>query len=118
MSLETRDVLPSSSEWPEKLSQISDCPRRLYMRGKSLPMGSKIVAIVGTRRPTAAGRLAARQLASGLAQAGFAIVSGLAMGIDSVAHEATLEAGGHTIAGFGCGADLVYPTKNAPLKAR
>jgi DNA processing protein len=118
MTFGTRDVTPSSSEWPSKLSQTFDCPSRLYVRGAPLPPGSKIVAIVGTRRPTAAGRLAARQLAAGLVQAGFAIASGLAMGIDSIAHEATLDAGGHTIAVLGCGADLVYPMKNKVLKTR
>jgi DNA processing protein len=118
MSFKTREITSASSEWPSSLTEISDCPRRLYIRGKALPPGSRIVAIVGTRRPTAAGRLAARQLAAGLVQAGFTIASGLAMGIDSIAHEATLDAGGHTIAVLGCGTDLVYPQKNAVLKTR
>lgn len=115
-----RTIDPRSGEWSQGLAEASaiGAPRRLYVSGREIPPKEKCIAVVGTRRPTGAGREAARQIASRLAQADFVVVSGLALGIDSVAHEATLEAGGHTIAVLGCGLKRVYPKKNAALKAR
>jgi DNA processing protein len=84
--------------------------------GRSLPTGSPAIAIVGTRRPTVAGLEVAALLARGLAQAGFAIVSGLAVGIDAAAHQAALGAGGHTVAVLGCGLSQNYPRRNLGLK--
>ena len=74
------------------------------------------IAIVGTRRPTAAGVHAAKTIATDLALAGYTIVSGLAVGIDAVAHRAALDAGGITIAVLGCGHDIDYPKRNGPLR--
>ncbi len=93
-------------------------PERLFVDGQPLPPSGKAIAVVGTRRPTGAGREAARAMARALAQAGFAVVSGLALGIDSVAHEAALEADGHTVAVLGSGLDYDYPQRNRSLKAR
>jgi DNA processing protein len=90
----------------------------LYVSGCRILAGKKAVAIVGTRRPSAAGVHAARTLATGLAQAGFAIVSGLALGIDTVAHAAALDAGGYTLAVLGCGISQPYPKQNLKLRAR
>jgi DNA processing protein len=76
------------------------------------------VAVVGSRRPTAAGAATAAAIARGLAEAGFEVVSGLAVGIDAVAHRAALDADGYTIAVLGCGLDVGYPRKNADLRRR
>jgi DNA processing protein len=72
-------------------------------------------AIVGTRKPTPYGEQVTKKFAHELAEAGFIIVSGMAMGIDAVAHWAALEAGGKTIAVLGCGVDIIYPAVNRRL---
>ncbi len=72
-------------------------------------------AIVGTRRPTSYGIQVARKFAYELTQAGFIIVSGMAMGIDTIAHQSALDAGGSTIAVLGCGVNIIYPTSNSGL---
>lgn len=116
----TRVIGPSSAEWSEGIAEATavGVPGKLYVTGRAIPDKKRCIAVVGTRRPTGAGREAARQIATRLAQANFTVVSGLALGIDTIAHEATLEAGGHTIAVLGCGLDRVYPKRNAALKKR
>ena len=116
----SRVITPRSTEWSEGLAEAHaiGIPKQLYVEGMEIPDWQKCIAIVGTRRPTGAGREAARQIATRIAQAGFSVVSGLALGIDAIAHQAALDAGGHTIAVLGCGLDRIYPKKNAALKAR
>ena len=116
--MKVRVVTPGDDEWPSQLSELETCTRlkRLFAVGMPLDCGQKTVAIVGTRRPTAAGIEAAEMLASGLAQAGFTVVSGLAIGIDAAAHRAALAAGGSTVAVLGCGVDVDYPKRNRSLK--
>lgn len=116
----TRVLTPASPEWSEGLKEATAIgpPERLYVIGKEIPDWKKCIAVVGTRRPTGAGRDAARQITARLAQANFTVVSGLALGIDSIAHEATIDAKGHTLAVLGCGLDREYPKQNAALKAR
>jgi DNA processing protein len=102
-------------DYPLGLKQIHDPPPVLYYLGELLPTDQFSVAVVGTRNPTSYGREAASTLSRDLASAGITIVSGLALGIDGVAHRATLECGGRTIAVVAGGLDNVYPREHAGL---
>ena len=86
-----------------------------YIRGEVTEADEWAVAVVGTRRPTPYGRQAAEELTLGLAQSGITVISGLARGVDAIAHRAALEAGGRTIAVLACGLDLVYPPEHSRL---
>jgi DNA processing protein len=114
----SRILEPSDPEWPPRLNELGGlpAPKRLYLRGRPLEPKKTHVAIVGTRRPTRAGIEIAERFARELAEAGFVIVSGLAMGIDAAAHRAALKARGWTIAVLGCGVDIVYPARNEKLQ--
>jgi DNA processing protein len=103
--------------YPPLLKEIFDPPPVLFARGRIDLLHSPMLAIVGTRRPTAYGTQAATRLARDLANAGLTISSGMARGIDTAAHKAVLEAGGNTVAVFGCGVDQVYPAENRKLAA-
>ncbi|MFN2588359.1 MAG: DNA-processing protein DprA [Actinomycetota bacterium] len=115
-----RTVTRASAEWPTGLDEmpVAQPVRQLFVEGNPLRTGERTVAVVGSRRPTAAGVEAAAEISRGLAEAGFEIVSGLAIGIDAAAHRAALDAGGYTIAVLGCGLDVGYPRKNADLRRR
>lgn len=104
-----------NSDYPSLLRQIPAAPPVIFVRGGFEPVDQWAVAIVGTRRLSAYGRLVAHNLATGLARNGITIVSGLARGIDGVAHRAALEADGRTIAVMGCGIDRVYPPEHRDL---
>ncbi|MDP2952393.1 MAG: DNA-processing protein DprA [Chloroflexota bacterium] len=101
--------------YPSRLKEIPDPPPLLYLRGTLLPEDEVSLAVVGTRRATAYGREVAEGLVSDLVHSRITIVSGLARGIDSVAHRTALETGGRTIAVFGCGLDHIYPPENLKL---
>jgi len=101
--------------YPSRLKEIYDYPPILYVRGSLLPEDEWCLAVVGTRRPTVYGRQATEEIVADLARNKITIVSGLAKGIDSVAHHNALDAGGRTIAIFACGLDIVYPSENANL---
>jgi DNA processing protein len=101
--------------YPARLKEIYDLPPVLYVRGQLTAADEWCLAVVGTRRPTPYGRQAAEELSYALAQNGICIVSGLARGIDSIAHRAALDAGGRTIAVLACGLDIVYPPEHARL---
>jgi DNA processing protein len=101
--------------YPPHLRQIYNTPPVLYFRGRMEERDEWAVAVVGTRRASVYGKEATRMIATGLAQAGVTVVSGMARGIDTVAHRACLDAGGRTIAVLGCGVDVVYPRENARL---
>jgi DNA processing protein len=105
------------AEYPPHLRQVYNAPPLLYVRGRIEERDEWAVAVVGTRQASMYGKEAARMFGSGLAQAGVTVVSGLARGIDTLAHRACLDAGGRTIAVMGCGIDLVYPAQNARLAA-
>ena len=101
------------NSYPELLKQIYDPPLGLYLSGV-IPEGPYI-SIVGTRQPSLYGQKICQELAKGLAEAGFCIVSGMARGIDSIAHETALSADGKTMAFLGSGIDIVYPPENLNL---
>lgn len=105
-------------EYPALLREIPAPPPILYCRGKLQQTDDVAVAIVGTRRATAYGRELTWRIAYDLAQAGVTIVSGLALGVDGVAHRAALEAGGRTIAVLGSGIDVIYPGSHRDLAHR
>lgn len=102
-------------DYPRNLLNIEAPPPVLFVKGELRPEDDWAVAMVGTRQATHYGREAARELAVGLAANGVTVVSGLARGIDAVAHRAALEAGGRTIAVLGCGLDTIYPAEHQEL---
>lgn len=111
-------VIPlDSRDYPAALRLIPDAPLVLYLAGKSPPRGNR-VAVVGSRAPTPSGRAFAFELASDLAAAGWTVVSGMARGIDTAAHEGALRGGGKTVAVLGCGVDVVYPPEASMLRSR
>jgi DNA processing protein len=110
-----RDVLPH--EFPELLSEIPDCPERLRLEGELPREGHKLLAVVGARKYSNYGREVCQALIAGLAGEPITIVSGLALGIDSIAHRAALESGLQTIAIPGSGLDrsVIHPRSHASL---
>ncbi len=105
-------------KYPKLLKEISDPPFLLYIRGKNTgaPINlDKTIAVVGSRNITRYGEEVTRGLVTGLVAYGFTIVSGMAYGVDAVAHQAAMDAGGKTIAVLGCGIDIIAPTGNAKL---
>ena len=111
-------LLPQENNYLQIVESIAKPPQALYYIG-TLPTERQVsVAIVGTRNPSAYGREIAATLAEKLARAGIVVVSGLALGIDAVAHKAALEAGGVTIAVQANGLDKIYPYTNRTLGER
>ena len=106
------------SDYPRAFRTIDDPPPILYVKGTLEPDDEVRATIVGTRSPTPYGKEVTRQLAGGLAESGVAVVSGLARGIDGVAHDAALKAGGKTVAIIGSGLDIVYPPEHRSLFER
>jgi DNA processing protein len=104
-------------DYPAQLREIHDPPIGLYFRG-AYRFTDRCVAIVGSRRATLYGRAVAKKLGSELARLGFCVVSGLARGIDTEAHEGALSVGGKTGAVLGCGLDIIYPPENLDLYRR
>lgn len=118
-ALESRNVrlLGVTTEgYPELLRHAAVPPPLLFAAGPG-DLSAPGVAIVGTRRASEYGRGVARRLARDLAAAGICVVSGMARGIDTAAHQGALEAGGSTVAVLGCGVDVVYPRQNRRLHA-
>jgi len=107
--------------YPETLHDLGDAPAVIFGRGRAgILQGLRretAVTIVGSRRPSRYGRELATELGAELAAAGFAVVSGMALGIDSAAQAGALQAGGLTIAVLGCGVDVAYPPRSARLYA-
>ncbi len=110
-----RILTAEDAEYPESLKAIYDPPLALYVRGRLEPKDRQALAIVGTRSPTHYGMSVADKLGYQLAKTGFCVVSGLARGIDTAAHQAALKGGGRTIAVIGAALDCLYPPENAKL---
>jgi DNA processing protein len=104
--------------YPDALAALPDAPPVLFLRGTLRPEDTQAVAIVGTRRPAVASHKLAAALAGMLAALGWTVVSGLAEGIDTAAHEGALRSGGRTLAVLGCGVRTIYPPANGALAAR
>ena len=110
------EAIPQShDDFPARLRTLVNGPPLLYRRGNLLPSDANCVGIVGSRSCTPYGRRAAEKIAAGLARAGWTVVSGLARGIDGVAHQAALDAGGRTIAVLAGGLARIYPPEHASL---
>ncbi|MFN8483069.1 MAG: DNA-processing protein DprA [Anaerolineae bacterium] len=107
-----------SPDYPRLLRQITGAPPLLYVKGALTTEDEFAVAVVGTRGSTPYGRAVTERLSAELAQHNVTIVSGLAVGIDTVAHHAALQAGGRTVAVLGCGLDIAYPASNKALAER
>lgn len=103
--------------YPRLLKEINDPPIGLYRKGNYL-FDQPCIAVVGSRRTTLYGQSVAKKLGADLARLGFCVVSGLARGIDTAAHEGALSVGGKTAAVLGCGIDIVYPPENLGLYRR
>lgn len=113
----------ADADYPPSLLEIADPPLILYAKGRLELLRRPALAVVGSRNATAQGILNAEKFSQALSQAGYAIISGLALGIDTAAHQGALlaadgDGGGATIAVIGTGADLVYPARNRALAQR
>jgi DNA processing protein len=106
------------ADYPAPLEELSQPPERLWWIGDRGVLELPCVAIVGTRRATAYGERITRELAGALARAGACVISGMARGIDGVAHVAALDANGKTAAILGTGVDVAYPPSHRTLHAR
>src|SRR6516225_3496957 len=105
----------TDGEYPANLRQIADPPPYLVVRGTIASDDPKLIAVVGARAASDAGRRMARRLGLELAGKGFTVVSGLARGIDCEAHQGALDGGGKTVAVMGCGIDIIYPPENQKI---
>ncbi len=108
-------VAMGSDCYPEHLAEIYDPPLVLYVRGDVRLLLEVGIAIIGTRHPTPYGLGMAERLSQDLANCGLVIISGMARGIDSIAHKGAVQARGRTIAVFGTGVDIIYPRENRKL---
>lgn len=108
-------VTADDAAYPQNLRTAPDSSLYLYVRGNIAEVDAKAIAIVGTRRPTQYGKTITARIAGDLAAAGYTIVSGMARGIDTHAHQGALAAGGRTIAVLGSGIDVPYPPENRGL---
>jgi DNA processing protein len=119
--LGARLIARPEPDYPEALAAIEDAPPVIAVKGRAELLAAPTVAIVGARNASANGRRIAAEMAAGLAQAGYAVISGMARGIDSAAHLGALTAGGGeggTIAVVAGGIDVLYPPENAALFER
>jgi DNA processing protein len=110
-----RLVAASDDGFPAALHTLHDPPAFLWTVGELHPADARALAIVGTRKASDAGKRAAYRFAREAAEAGWTVVSGLAYGVDTQAHQGALDGGGRTIAVLGSGVDVIYPSRNTAL---
>lgn len=110
-----RLLVQGGPEYPARLAETEGAPPLLYCKGSLTEKDDLALAVVGTRQATAYGKQATGQICGELTRNGMTIISGLAKGIDTIAHQTALEAGGRTVAVMGCGVDIIYPTENRAL---
>jgi DNA processing protein len=113
-----RIVTRIDPEYPESLKAIYDPPLALYVMGDLVPKDRHALAVVGTRTPTHYGLSVSDRLSYQLAKSGFCVVSGLARGIDTAAHQGAMKGGGRTLAVLGSAIDKIYPEENEELARR
>jgi DNA processing protein len=106
------------SGYPARLKEIYDYPPLIYVKGEINSRDEWCIAVVGTRKATIYGRQVTEEIVSDLVKNNITVVSGLARGIDTIAHRCCLEKGGRTIAIFACGLDTIYPAENANLSSK
>ena len=111
-------ITPQDLEYPPLLAECHDRPPFLYCRGVLSYLSATTLSIVGTRKPSLEGRRAAREFAAAAAESGLVVVSGLALGVDGIAHDAALSAGGGTVAVLPSGIDQIYPARHQKLAER
>jgi DNA processing protein len=116
--LGVRIVTIASADYPPLLREIFAPPPVVYVKGAMSTFGRHAVAIVGTRHPSPYGQRAAAEMSAGLAKNGIAVISGLALGVDTISHQACLDNGQPTVAVLGCGLDTIYPPANKKLAER
>jgi DNA processing protein len=112
---QVRLYIAGQADYPARLTQIDDPPPLLYCRGELVPQDERCLAVVGSRQCTSYGRKMTERLTKELVQAGFTIISGLARGIDGIAHRAALEAGGRTVSVLAGGLAKIYPPEHQEL---
>ena len=115
MGIEPALLHPDDPEFPLELLRLKRPPKLLYVRGDATILREPMVAIVGSREPSAYGIKVAYEAAYECAKAGLVVVSGMARGLDARAHRGALDAGGKTVAVLGCGIDRIYPVENRSL---
>jgi len=115
--MKINEISPQNNEFLQVLGSIANPPKRLYYLGTPPTIRRPSLAVVGTRKPTAYGREITTRFAEETASQGVAIVSGLALGVDALAHQAALSAGGLTVAVLGSGLAELYPATNKRLAA-
>lgn len=113
-----RVMIWEDEDYPRRLREIDQPPPVLYWLGSFEPEDEWAISIVGTRRVTAYGRQVTDELASFLAHNGITVVSGMARGVDGIAHDTAMRLGGRTLAVLGCGVDVVYPPEHRKLAER
>ncbi len=113
--LNSRIITFWDDEYPENLKKIYFPPIILYIKGELLKIDKNCISIVGTRKPSDYGKIQASRFSEQLASKGLTIVSGMARGIDSIAHHSALRKGGRTIAVIGSGINVIYPPENKKL---
>jgi DNA processing protein len=111
-------IVPTDASYPQRLLEIYDPPVVLWCMGDAGLLNFPGIAVVGTRQPTPYGSGMARMMSRDLAARGLVILSGMARGVDTCAHEGALEAHGKTVAVWGTGVDVIYPKENKQLAER